>query len=255
MNIKYITLALIALALPSVSSLQAGQRRFTFVYESTTSPKGQFEIENWVTWKNGNESGNKVEFRHEIEYGITDRLQASLYVADWEVNDSKAGGDKGAHAAFQDTAVELIYSLSNPVTDILGSALYGEFKVGPKHIELESRIILQKNFGPIVLAYNSILEAEWEGEDAGVYDEQKGVFEQTFGISYQFNPHFLVGGELLHEIEFPEWSDANDSIVYIGPNASFRYKRFWVTATALLQVTGISEEPELQLRAIFSVEL
>ena len=43
MNIKYITLALIALALPSVSSLQAGQRRFTFVYESTTSPKGQFE--------------------------------------------------------------------------------------------------------------------------------------------------------------------------------------------------------------------
>jgi hypothetical protein len=65
----------------------------------------------------------------------------------------------------------------------------------------------------------------------------------------------LVGGELLHEIEFPEWSDANDSIVYIGPNASFRYKRFWVTATALLQVTGISEEPELQLRAIFSVEL
>jgi hypothetical protein len=59
----------------------------------------------------------------------------------------------------------------------------------------------------------------------------------------------LIGGELLHEIEFPEWSDANDSIVYIGPNSSFRYNRFWVTATALLQVTGISEEPELQLRA------
>ena len=26
---------------------------------------------------NGNESGNKVEFRHEIEYGVTDRLQAA----------------------------------------------------------------------------------------------------------------------------------------------------------------------------------
>ena len=151
----------------------------SFIYESTTAPKGEFEFENWVTWKNGNESGNKVEFRHEIEYGVTDRLQAALYLADWEVIDSKAGGDAGAHAAFQDTAVELIYSLTNPVTDTLRSALYGEFKIGPEHIGLESRIILQKNFDPIVLAYNAILEAEWEGEDVGVYDEQKGVFEQT----------------------------------------------------------------------------
>jgi hypothetical protein len=105
------------------------------------------------------------------------------------------------------------------------------------------------------VAYNAVLEAEWEGEDAGLYDEQKGVFEQTFGVSYEFNPHFLVGGELLHEIEFPEWSDVNDSILYIGPNASFRYSRYWVTTTVLLQVTSISEEPELQLRTIFGIEL
>jgi hypothetical protein len=124
--------------------------------------------------------GQQGRVRHEIEYGVTDRLQAALYLADWEANDSRAGGDKGSHVAFQDTAVELIYRLSNPVTDILGSALYGEFKVGPKHIELEGRIILQENFGPIVLAYNAILEAEWESEDVGVYNERKGVFEQTF---------------------------------------------------------------------------
>ena len=49
--------------------------------------------------------------------------------------------------------------------------------------------------------------------------------------------------------------DANDSIVYIGPNASLRYKRFWLTTTILLQVTGISDEPDLQLRTIFGVEL
>jgi hypothetical protein len=235
--------------------LEASQRRFTFVYESTTSSKGEVELENWATWKNGRESGNQVEFRHEIEYGVTDRFQASLYVANWEVNDSKAGGDEGAHAAFQDSAVELIYGLSNPVKDILGSALYGEFKAGPKHFELEGKLILQKNFGPIVVAYNAILESEWEGEEDGLYNEQKGAFEQSFGVSYQFNPYFLVGGELLHEIEFPEWSDANDSIVYIGPNASLRYKRFWLTTTILLQVMGISDEPDLQLRTIFGVEL
>src|SRR5215207_378707 len=238
---KSATRALVFIAWLSAcaQSLEAGQRRFTFVYESTTSPQGEIEFENWVTWKNGHSSGNKVEFRHEIEYGITDRLQGALYVADWEVNDAKAGGEEGAHPKFQDTAVELIYSLSNPVKDILGSALYGEFKIGPTHVELESRIILQKNFGRVIVAYNAILEAEWEGEGVGVYDEQKGVFEQTFGLSYEFNPHFLLGAELLHEIEFPEWSDASDSFVYIGPNASFRYSRFWLTTTLLLQVTRI----------------
>jgi hypothetical protein len=252
---KSVSFLLVLITLASTQIVEAGQRRFTFIYESTTSPKGEFDFQNWVTWKSGHDSGNKVEFRHEIEYGVTDRLQAALSVADWEVNDSTAGGGEGAHAAFQDTAVELIYSLSNPVKDIVGSALYGELKIGPEHIDLESRIILQKNFGPIVLAYNGILEAEWEGEATGVYDEQKGVFEQTFGVSYQFNPYFLVGGELLHQIELPEWCDANDSIVYIGPNASFQYSRFWVTTTVLLQVTGISDQPELQLRAIFGVEL
>ena len=49
----------------SVGSISRGQPRelgFSFIYESTTSPKGQFEFEKWVTWKNGNESGNKVKF-------------------------------------------------------------------------------------------------------------------------------------------------------------------------------------------------
>ena len=248
-------LCLLAIASLGILSAEAGQRRFTFVYESTTSPKGVWDLEQWVTWKTGRDYGNRVEFRHEIEYGVTDNLQLALYVADWEVRDRKNGGDKGAHAAFQDTAIEAIYSLSNPVTDFLGSALYGEFKAGPHHFELEGKIILQKNFGPVVVAYNAILEAEWEGENAGVYDERKGVFEQTFGVSYQFNPHFLIGGELLHEIEFAEWSEASESFVYLGPNASFRYGRFWITATALIQVTGVSEEPDLQLRTIFGVEL
>ena len=136
--------ALLSWVVAWAPDLEAGQRRLTFVYESTTSSKGEVELENWATWKNGRQSGNQVEFRHEIEYGVTDRFQASLYVANWEVNDSKAGGDEGAHAAFQDSAVELIYGLSNPVKDILGSALYGEFKAGPKHFELEGKLILQK---------------------------------------------------------------------------------------------------------------
>jgi hypothetical protein len=234
--------------------LEAGERRFTYVYEAVTASKGEIEIENWVTWKTQREGGgrgNEFDFRHEIEFGVTDRLQLGLYLADWKVLDRVAGGEDGAQAVYQDTAVEVIYNLTNPITDLVGSAVYGEVKLGDQKLELEGKLILQKNFGPLVLAYNATLEAEWEGERLGCFDERKGTFEQTLGASFQISPNFLLGGEFRHEIEFSEWSQAGDSIVYAGPNASFRYDRFYVTSTALIQATGISGEPDFQLRTIF----
>lgn len=252
--LRTLTAAVFFPTMTLVEEASAGERRFTYVYEATTSPKGTIEIENWVTWKTRREGGsraNEVEFRHELEYGVTDRFQVAVYLADWKVVDSVAGGDEGAHAIYQDTAVEMIYNLTNPVTDIIGSALYGEVKLGDQKFVLEGKLLLQKNFGPVVVAYNAILEAEWEGERFGHFNERVGKFEQTFGVSYQFTPNFLVGGELLHEIEFEDWSEPSDSVVYLGPNASFRYKRFWVTTTALIQATAVTSEPDFQLRTIF----
>lgn len=233
---------------------EAGERRFTYVYEATTAPKGEIEVENWVTWKTQRESGsrgNEFDFRHEIEVGLTDRLQLGVYVADWKVQDKVAGGEDGAQAVYEDTAVELIYNLTNPVTDIIGSAIYGEIQLGDQKLALEGKLILQKNWGPFVVAYNAVIEAEWEGERFGYFNERKGTFEQTLGASYQFSPHFLLGGEFLHEIDFADWAETGDSVVYAGPNASFRYDRFYVTTTALVQATGISGEPDFQLRTIF----
>mgnify|MGYP003694704263 CR=1 FL=1 len=41
------------------------------------------------------------------------------------------------------------------------------------------------------MAYNAILEAEWEGEEAGLHNEQKGAFEQSFGVATSLTPTFL----------------------------------------------------------------
>ncbi|MFZ4776320.1 MAG: hypothetical protein ACOYM3_13190 [Terrimicrobiaceae bacterium] len=249
-------LALLTGFLIFTETSRAGERRFTYVYEATTAAKGEIEIENWVTWKSQRESGgqgNTYDFRHEIEFGLTDKLQLGIYVADWRVRDQVAGGEDGAQAIYQDSAVEVIYNLSNPVTDFIGSAVYGEVKLGDQKFELEGKLILQKNFGPFVLAYNATLEAEWEGERFGYFNERSGTFEQTLGVSYQLSPQFLVGGEFLHEIGFSDWAETGDSIVYAGPNASFRYDRFYVTTTALIQTTGVSDEPDFQLRTIFGI--
>jgi len=234
--------------LGSALSIQAGDRRFTYTYEATTAPKGAVELENWVTWKatRGSKKKNQFDFRHELEFGLTDRLQLGLYLSDWSIVNEHSHTE----ANWKNFAAEVIYNLSNPTTDFLGSALYAEVKAGDEIFALEGKLILQKNFGPWIIAYNGIVEAEWEGPD---YEEEIGVFEQTLGISYQVSPKFSVGVEALHEIEFEEWEESGDSVVYVGPNASWRSGRYFTTATVLFQATDIDGEPDVQSRLIFGI--
>jgi hypothetical protein len=237
--------------LVSVLVSDGGVRHFTFIYEANTSAPGSLELENWVTWQRAAGSGrfDQVDFRHELEYGVTDSLQASVYLADWLYqNDREHSG-----FAYSDTAIELIYNLTNPVVDPLGLSIYGELKGGDRLIELESKLIAQKNFGPLILAYNATLESVWEGNDLG---EREGEFNQALGASYEISPRISVGLELLHEFVFPEWRDeAKTRNFFVGPNFSYRRQNWFVTLTALAQVTDTENEPDFQLRTIFGVAL
>jgi len=61
--------------------LRAHTRHFTYLYEATVSARGEVELENWVTWTGSSgENGrfNGFAFRHEVEFGVTDRFQLSL---------------------------------------------------------------------------------------------------------------------------------------------------------------------------------
>ena len=230
------------LVFPILSSF-GGARRFTYSYEATTAAPGGFELENWVTWQTHQPEDhqfNEVDFRHEIEFGLTNRLQAGIYLADWKYE--KSG------FVYTDSALELIYNLTNPITDWLGLAAYGEIKAGDREFELESKLIAQKNLGPLVLVYNATSEAKWEGRDL---EERAGEFAQTLGASYEVTPRFLFGAEFLHEIDLPDWSQAGDNIIFGGPNVSYRIGPWWATITGLAQLTRVKDEPDLQVRTIF----
>lgn len=233
----------------ATSTAEGGARRFTYVYEATTAAPGSFEFETWATWKTSPREErrfNALDFRHEIEFGITDRLQAAIYVADWGYLEDPLANEHGF--SYQDSAIELIYNLTNPTTDLLGSAIYAEFRGGPEELELESKVILQKNIGRFVIAYNGTLEAKWEGDR---FEERGGEFSQSLGVSYEISPAFLLGGELLHEIDIPDWSEAEDSILYAGPNLSYRHGNWWATLTPLAQLTNVASEVDFQARLIF----
>src|SRR5438132_5205716 len=61
----------------------AGARHFGYLYEAPTTPPGIFELENYATERFGESGFDQSDFRHELEFGITDRLQASIYFANW----------------------------------------------------------------------------------------------------------------------------------------------------------------------------
>ena len=237
-----------ALAASGLTSL-AGVRHFTFIYEAPTSAPGSFELENWLTWRRTGDPDDVdvLAFRHEIEYGVTDRLQASVYFADWfyESTPNHSG------SVFEDVALELIYNLTNPVIDSVGLSLYQEYKGGYHLFEWESKLILQKNIGRLILAYNATVEAVWEGEHLA---ETEGEIVQAVGASYEITPRLSVGLEMLHEVVLPEWDDA-ESIhnFFIGPNVSYRRGHWFLTSSLLAQVTDTSGEPDFQWRTIFGI--
>ena len=243
-----IVLVIAAATLLCPSSAFAGARHFTFIYEAPTSPPGSFEIENYATTQFADRFTGAT-FRHEIEIGITDHFQASIYFANW--NYTRRGSDRGAH--YDSSSLELIYNLTNPVADPIGISLYQEVSAGRRAFESETKLIAQKNFGPLILAYNLTLEAEWADEGLR---EHSGEIQQAFGASYEISPRVSVGAEMLHEILLPAWrSSEAENNFFLGPNASYRGDRWFATVTALAQTTRTEGEPDYQVRLIFGVSL
>ena len=239
--------ALLALSILPAMSAFAGVRHFTFLYEAPTSAPGSVEMENWITWKRGSDPYfDQVDLRHEFEFGVTDRFQLSVYVADWNYH---APDEKGF--TLSDAAVEAIYNLSNPVIDPVGLSIYQEIRAGDRLVEWESKVIAQKNYGRWIFAYNATLEAVWEGDDL---EEREGEFVQALGASYEISPRLSVGVEFLHEYVFPDWRDDEDiRNIFVGPNVSYRRGSWFVTTSILAQATDTPDEADFQWRTIFGV--
>jgi hypothetical protein len=141
-------LSVLFLSILSAASSFGGVRHFTYLYEAPTSAPGSVELENTVTWARTTDSGlhlDDVGFREELEIGVTDHFQLGVYPLDW----AHHGGNGNDGFSYDGGAIELIYNLSNPVVDPIGISLYEEISGGRQHFELESKLIAQKDFGPL----------------------------------------------------------------------------------------------------------
>ncbi|MBT4768672.1 MAG: hypothetical protein HOO04_09965 [Phycisphaerae bacterium] len=208
----------------------AGTRRFTYLRDVNVQTPGSIEFEHWTTvkWdKPGTEGYWRLDFREEIEFGITDNFQLALYVADWRVKHNSDAA--GTEWQYRDTAIEAKWKLSDPTTDFLGVGLYAETKFGPEKLAAEGKLLLQKNLDKLQLLYNLTVEGEWEEEH---YVEAKGKIKNQFGASWQLSESFFVGAELLVNTTLPSWrsSDATTN-VYLGPALAYHGDGWFIAAT------------------------
>jgi hypothetical protein len=269
----------------STSVVFAGEPLFGYTYTTDTTPAGKWELEQWITDRDTQAHGefHHFHFNTEVEYGVTDRLQVSLYtnfMCDNDHNNSVAGRTEGIeipsshnrnsrYQAFRydGETVEILYRLMSPYTDPFGFAVYVEPELSPTDAGLEFRTIFQKDFldDQLVFALNVWVEFERE-KGSNLVDPGSGeipngawadatMLETDFGASYRFAPNWFIGLEARNHNEYGGWTlkhEAQDhTAFFVGPDIHYATQSWFFTFSALRQVAAVAytDEQRAQMRS------
>ena len=256
-------------AIFAVLHVQSQDRVFTYTYQSNVLNQGQKEIEVWSTLgTNRQDYYRGLNHSLEFEIGLGGKLQTAFYL---NYGYSKGisqinGADVINSSNSYSFANEWKLKLSDPVANKLGSAVYLEYNLAPDETELEGKIILDKQLGRFVHAFNlsgelvsekSFVEA---GSKLKAVSEHEFNLELNYGLSYKLNEKMFAGIELMSENVIAQ-NTLGKSILRAGPGISYSGEGFWINFTLMPQLTdlkaggrSIIDDDGLQTRLIFSYE-
>ena len=251
-----IVVAALAAGWVGLASAQADENMLAYSYGSETLPKGKWELYQWATARVGKEKGDYLglDLKTEIEYGITDRLQTSLYLNNryHHIKDAEGSSetfDNRNGFNFDGVQTSFKYSLLSPYKDGIGLAVYlepGYSRVSrvsgeiDTEYELEYKVILQKNFldDTLIAIVNLTGESEWEKE--GGHDEFETALklELSGGVSYRLAANWFAGIETRIQGELEEYEKMVHATWYLGPSIHYAGQKWWATLAVLPQVAG-----------------
>lgn len=254
----------------TVLASSAQDRLFTNTYQSNVLNKGQKEIEVWTTIKNGRlDYFRGFDHTLEFEVGLGSKLQTAFYL-----NTSYSKGiesDNNVQSVVDDKsfsfANEWKLKLSDPVSNPIGSAVYVEYTLSPDEVELEGKLIFDKQVGKSVHAFNVTGEYEFVNDFVPVNDlirvqpghEVKLNFNYAF--AYQLSKNFSLGLEAYNNNLFKN-GGMEFSVLSAGPCVSYYTDGFWVNLSFLPQITDLksgkldyTENEKFRTRLLFSFAL
>ncbi len=239
------------------AALLAHEEPFGYLRGAQSEAKGEWELTQWVTSRVGKEAGRYLgmDVATELEYGVTDRFQVAAYLlTDYHfthdaVGSSEVFADRNRFG-LNGTSFEMKYQIFNPAQDAFGLSLYFEpgYKTikrasGDRHdeIELESKLIFQKNFfaNRLITVFNYTLEPEFEKDRGGDWETNLSM-EWSAGASWRLADHWFLGVETRLDTEFVD-ADLNRSeylTFSAGPTLHYSGEHFYATLTVLPQICG-----------------
>jgi hypothetical protein len=250
------TLAVPVVAISLVGgAAHADRRAFTHTYEYMTMPDGDTELEFYNTHTRpemGEDRDAGFEWQLEIEHGLTERWDLSLYTV------FAQDAAEGAPFRYDATKLRTRYRFSERGMSVLDTLLYFEVakQFGENTWEFEPKLVLARDFGKFTAAANAIgeVELEEEVEMSTGNSEMALAFEPGWaaGLTYEAVPQFKLGLETYGAVESP--GDENEVEAWAGPALSWAPSpRLWLATTAAFGLTGHSDE--LVMRFILGLGL
>jgi hypothetical protein len=221
----------------------ANERLFTYSYEPETMPEGAMEFEQWVTLRTGRtknagvdqQSYNRFDLREEFEFGVTDNYTVSLYLnTKSETFREFSTGTDMSEFSFEGISIENRYMVLNPAEHAVGLTLYLEPRYAGSEAELEQKIILGQRHGDWKWALNLTHATEWEDN----FHSTEGELEVSAGLAYNLNSNWAVGLEIRDHNELPDYSEWENTALYLGPVVSYRQEKWWAALTIMPQIYG-----------------
>ena len=213
----------LGLLFPALPKAWAHVRHYVWNQEYNTLPKGEFELENWVTFKVPDwdkSQKNTIQYQEELEYGVTDHWTLAHYERFKTVN--QVGRDDST--VYNGFKFENKYRFGEKGKYALDPLLYLEwatdFREKDHPNSIEGKIVLSKDLGKFNITYNQIMESELG---------KGGRTEQSYSVaaSYEIFSEFRVSGEFFGNYWKPG-SHRNE--ISIGPTLAYENKYFWITA-------------------------
>jgi len=279
----------VAVLLLLPAAVQAEEDLFGHVQNVETEPPGEWELTQWATLRAGKQAGTfrALDLRTELETGLTDRLQAALYldVAAHRIR-SVPGLEDRNELRLQGGAAELEYRLRDVSPHGFGLALYAEARGSriadtsgdaERVVELETKLILERHLfdDRLVWTVNYTLEPEWsvghvrpehaEGEDSEREARRELGEELAMGLSARLDAHWSLGAELRAASSWEDFSRRESTALFLGPDLHYQGDDWWWTLAVTPQVWGspadavpgldLADRERLELRVKLGVEL
>ena len=245
-------LGLLALVFPA-TWVHADEHLFGYARGAETLPQGHTDFYQFTTLRAGKDTGTYRgwDAETEVEYGFTDKLQASLAVINHYFETHGVPDlDDGGQYRFGGLDVSAKYRFKSPFKDGYGLAVRPEIgfrrydDVGgllEHELAIGSTLIYQHNYfdDTLVFSANAGFEFTWGKKPAEQYDHEL-LLDGLCGLSYRFAPGWFAGIEGRVHAEFPNFDlgTHEHTVVFSGPSLHYAAKRWWATASWVYQIWG-----------------